>query len=170
MEQFLTKNDKKPPKKVGRKPINIDIAKVEALASQNMGVMEICRTLGVGWDTFNKNRKRKSELSEAYERGRARGLERATFRLMEQIDDGNFQAIQFYLKNTDSDKWKDRQEVVNATINLNDVLTGAKERIVDNMATMPKPKVINAVKSTSTDLDKLVNNQDDIKNDDNKGG
>lgn len=166
----MTKNDNKPPKKVGRKPINIDIAKVEALASQNMGVMEICRTLGVGWDTFNKNRKRKTELSEAYERGRAKGLERATFRLMEQIDDGNFQAIQFYLKNTDSDKWKDRQEVVNATINLNDVLTGAKDRLVDSRATMPKTKIINAVKSTSTDSGQLVNNQDDIKNDDNKGG
>jgi len=166
----LTENDKKPPKKVGRKPINIDIAKVEALASQNMGVMEICRTLGVGWDTFNKNRKRKTELSEAYERGRAKGLERATFRLMEQIDDGNFQAIQFYLKNTDSDKWKDRQEVVNATINLNDVLSGAKDRLGDSMATINKPKVINAVKSTSTASEQLVNNQDDIKNDDNKGG
>jgi len=142
MEQKTPKKENKPIKKVGRKPINIDIAKVEALASQNMGVMEICRTLGVGWDTFNKNRKRKTELSEAYERGRARGLERATFRLMEQIDDGNFQAIQFYLKNTDSDKWKDRQEVVNATINLNEVLSGAKERLVEDMAT--NPKVINA--------------------------
>ena len=157
MEQFLTKNDKKPPKKVGRKPINIDIAKVEALASQNMGVMEICRTLGVGWDTFNKNRKRKTELSEAYERGRARGLERATFRLMEQIDDGNFQAIQFYLKNTDSDKWKDRQEVVNATINLNDVLSGAKERIGGQVTDNKEPKIINAVKSISTGTEQFPN-------------
>ena len=150
MEQKTPKKDNKPIKKVGRKPINIDIEKVEALASQNMGVMEICRTLGVGWDTFNKNRKRKTELSDAYERGRARGLERATFRLMEQIDEGNFQAIQFYLKNTDSDKWKDRQEVVNATINLNDVLSGAKERIGENMGKLQEPKIINAVKSTST--------------------
>ena len=165
----MSKNDNKPIKKVGRKPINIDIAKVEALASQNMGVMEICRTLGVGWDTFNKNRKRKTELSDAYERGRAKGLERATFRLMEQIDDGNFQAIQFYLKNTDSDKWKDRQEVVNATINLNDVLSGAKDRLGDSMATIKKPKVINAVKSTDIDSGQLVNNQNDIKNNDNKG-
>jgi len=157
MEQFLTKNDNKPIKKVGRKPINIDIAKVEALASQNMGVMEICRTLGVGWDTFNKNRKRKTELSEAYERGRARGLERATFRLMEQIDDGNFQAIQFYLKNTDSDKWKDRQEVVNATINLNDVLSGAKERIGGQVTDNKEPKIINAVKSISTAQEQFPN-------------
>jgi len=122
-----------------------------------MGVMEICRTLGVGWDTFNKNRKRKTELSEAYERGRARGLERATFRLMEQIDDGNFQAIQFYLKNTDSDKWKDRQEVVNATINLNDVLSGAKERIGGQVTDNKEPKIINAVKSISTGTEQFPN-------------
>ena len=166
MEQKTPKKDNKPIKKVGRKPINIDIEKVEALASQNMGVMEICRTLGVGWDTFNKNRKRKTELSDAYERGRARGLERATFRLMEQIDEGNFQAIQFYLKNTDSDKWKDRQEVVNATINLNDVLSGAKERIGESTGKLQEPKIINAVKSTSTATEQFP--KKDLKN--KKGG
>jgi len=152
----MDNKEQKPLKKVGRKPINIDIGKVEELASRNMGVMEICRTLGIGWDTFNKNRKRKSELSEAYERGRARGLERATFRLMEQIDEGNFQAIQFYLKNTDSDKWKDRQEVVNASINLNEVINGAKTRIGNYTATERQPKIINAVDTGSQDGEHLV--------------
>jgi nucleotidyltransferase/DNA polymerase involved in DNA repair len=159
MEQKTPKKDNKPIKKVGRKPINIDIDKVESLASQNMGVMEICRSLGVGWDTFNKNRKRKTELSEAYERGRAKGLERATFRLMEQIDEGNFQAIQFYLKNTDSDKWKDRQEVVNATINLNDVLSGAKDRLHGYNTDRLKAKEINPLPTTSKDKSSLVINQ-----------
>ena len=163
MEQKTPKKDNKPIKKVGRKPINIDIEKVEALASQNMGVMEICRTLGVGWDTFNKNRKRKTELSDAYQRGRARGLERATFRLMEQIDEGNFQAIQFYLKNTDSDKWKDRQEVVNATINLNDVISGAKERIGKYTANEKKLTEINPLPTTSKEMNSLVINQTDKK-------
>jgi len=163
MEQKTPKKDNKPIKKVGRKPINIDIDKVESLASQNMGVMEICRSLGVGWDTFNKNRKRKTELSEAYERGRAKGLERATFRLMEQIDEGNFQAIQFYLKNTDSDKWKDRQEVVNATINLNDVISGAKDRIGKYMANENKITEINPLSTTSVDKESLVINQTDKK-------
>ena len=163
MEQKTPKKDNKPIKKVGRKAINIDIDKVESLASQNMGVMEICRSLGVGWDTFNKNRKRKTELSEAYERGRAKGLERATFRLMEQIDEGNFQAIQFYLKNTDSDKWKDRQEVVNATINLNDVLSGAKDRIGKYMANENKITEINPLGTTSKEKSSLVINQTDKK-------
>ena len=84
--------------------------------------------------------------------------------------DGNVTAQIFYLKNQDPKTWKDRVENVHATINLNDVLSGAKERIGDNMATIQQPKVINAVKSTSTASEQLVNNQDDIKKNDNKGG
>ena len=42
----------KTPKKRGRKPIVIDYDRVEYLASLNLGIMDICRSLGVGWDTF----------------------------------------------------------------------------------------------------------------------
>lgn len=160
----MDNKEQKPLTKRGRKPINIDIGKVEELASRNMGVMEICRTLGIGWDTFNKNRKRKSELSEAYERGRARGLERATFRLMEQIDEGNFQAIQFYLKNTDSDKWKDRQEVVNASINLNEVINGAKTRIGSSMTNIIDAKEINPLAKANAEGEQLLSKKMKQKN------
>jgi hypothetical protein len=78
---------------------------------------------------------------------------------MEQIDEGNFQAIQFYLKNTDSDKWKDRQEVVNATINLNDVLSGAKDRLHGYNTDRLKAKEINPLPTTSKDKSSLVINQ-----------
>ena len=44
----------KTPKKRGRKPIVIDYDRVEYLASLNLGIMDICRSLGVGWDIFNK--------------------------------------------------------------------------------------------------------------------
>jgi len=160
----MDNKEQKLPKKRGRKPINIDIAKVEELASQNMGVMEICRTMGFGWDVFNKNRKRKTELSDAYERGRARGLEKATFRLMEQIDEGNFQAIQFYLKNTDSNKWKDRQEVVNASINLNDVINGAKTRIGGSMTNVIDAKEINPLAKADEEGEQLVSKKMQQKN------
>ena len=46
----------KTPKKRGRKPIVIDHERVEYLASLNMGIMDITRAIGVGWDTFNKHR------------------------------------------------------------------------------------------------------------------
>ena len=118
-----------PSGKPGRKKIIIDAEQVELLASQGLGIMDICRTLGIGWDTFNKNRKRKKEISDALERGKAKGMKVATFKLMEQIHEGNFQAIQFYLKNRSPDEWSDRQEVKH-TLNLKDALTHASARII----------------------------------------
>ena len=120
---------KMPSGKPGRKKIIIDAEQVELLASQGLGIMDICRTLGIGWDTFNKNRKRKKEISDALERGKAKGMKVATFKLMEQIHDGNFQAIQFYLKNRSPDEWSDRQEVKH-TLNIKDALTHANARII----------------------------------------
>jgi len=121
---------KMPSGKPGRKKIVIDAEQVEVLASQGLGIMDICRTLGIGWDTFNKNRKRKKEISDALERGKAKGMKVATFKLMEQIHEGNFQAIQFYLKNRSPDEWSDRQEVKH-TLNIKDALTHASARIIE---------------------------------------
>jgi len=126
--------EQKTKGKPGRKKIVIDAEQVEMLASQGLGIMDICRSLNIGWDTFNKNRKRKKEISDALERGKAKGMKVATFKLMEQIHEGNFQAIQFYLKNRAPDDWSDRQEV-NHNINLKDALSHAQTRIIDHQET-----------------------------------
>ena len=119
----------KTPKKRGRKPINIDPDRVEHLASQGLGVMDICRSLGVGWDTFNKYREKKnSGISDALDRGKSKGLAFVTSKLMETIEDKNFNAISFYLRNRAPDQWADRQEV-NHNLDLKGVLTDARERI-----------------------------------------
>ena len=128
---------KMPSGKPGRKKIIIDAEQVEMLASQGLGIMDICRTLGIGWDTFNKNRKRKKEISDALERGKAKGMKVATFKLMEQIHDGNFQAIQFYLKNRSPDEWSDRQEVKH-TLNIKDALSNANARIINGETIEPE--------------------------------
>ena len=120
----------KTPKKRGRKIINIDYDRLEHLASLNMGTMEICRNLGISWDTFDRNKKRKAEFADALQRGKAKGLQRATSRLMDKIDDGEFQAIQFYLKNADSDNWADRQ-TVDYKLNLSNVLQEAQGRVIE---------------------------------------
>ena len=122
--------EQKTPKKRGRKIINIDYDRLEHLASLNMGTMEICRNLGISWVTFDRNKKRKAEFADALQRGKAKGIQRATSRLMDKIDDGEFQAIQFYLKNADSDNWADRQEV-NHQLNLSSVLQEAQGRIIE---------------------------------------
>ncbi len=124
--------EQKTPKRRGRKPINIDYEQVEHLASLNLGIMDICRSIGVGWDTFDKHRKKKgSELTEALERGKAKGLKRATTALAAKIEDGEFQAIQFYLKSADREKWAERQIEVNHTLNLAHILQDAQARIID---------------------------------------
>ena len=119
----------KTPKKRGRKPINIDPDRVEHLASQGLGVMDICRSLGVGWDTFNKYREKKnSGISDALDRGKSKGLAFVTSKLMETIEDKNFNAISFYLRNRAPDQWADKSEI-NHNLDLKGVLTDARERI-----------------------------------------
>jgi len=122
----------KTPKKRGRKPIVIDYAYVEHLASLNLGIMSICKALDIGWDTFDKHRKKKnSELSEALERGKAKGLTRATSKLMEKIEDGEFQAIQFYLKSADRERWAEKAEISH-TLNLSEIISSANARIIEH--------------------------------------
>ena len=122
------------PKKRGRKPINIDLERVEYLASLNMGIMDICKSLGVGWDTFNKHRNKKnSELSERLAIGKSKGLERATSKLMDKINDGEFNAIQFYLKSADRERWAEKIET-RVNINLSEIINQGKGRIVDQSA------------------------------------
>jgi hypothetical protein len=120
-------------KKRGRKALILtsdQIKQVEHLAALNMGVMDICRSLGISWSAFDKNRKKKQEINDALERGKAKGLQRATSKLMEKIEDGEFQAIQFYLKSADREKWAERQEV-NHTLNLAHILQDAQARIIE---------------------------------------
>ena len=59
---------------------------------------------------------------------RVKGLAFVTSKLMETIEDKNFNAISFYLRNRAPDQWADRQEV-NHNLDLKGVLTDARERI-----------------------------------------
>ena len=157
MEQKTPKKDNKPIKKVGRKRINLDLEQVENLASRGLGTTQIARALGVSWDTIDRNRKRSADFEDALKRGQARGLAQVTNSLFTSATDGNVTAQIFYLKNQDPKTWKDRVENVHATINLNDVLSGAKERIGGQVTDNKEPKIINAVKSIPTATEQFPN-------------
>ena len=147
----------KIPKKRGRKPFNIDVERVEHLASQGLGVMDICRSLGVGWDTFNKYREKKnSGISEALDKGKSKGLAFVTSKLMETIEDKNFNAISFYLRNRAPDDWNDKQ-VVDHQLNLTDVLSQARARL------SPQENVIEHQASASLPIKEAFNQSDDSK-------
>ena len=140
----------KTPKKRGRKPIVIDYDQVEHLASLNLGIMDICKSLGMGWDTFNKHRQKKnSELSDRLEKGKAKGLQRATSKLMEKIEDGEFQAIQFYLKSADREKWAEKAEISHV-LNLSEIITSANARIIEAPAPSPALDIKQINKATKS--------------------
>jgi hypothetical protein len=141
----------KIPKKRGRKPIVIDADRVEHLASQGLGTMDICRALGIGWDTFNKHREKKSSgISEALDKGKSKGLAFVTSKLMETIEDKNFNAISFYLRNRAPDDWNDKQ-VVDHQLNLTDVLSQARARL------SPQENVIEHEASASLPIKEAFN-------------
>ena len=126
--------EQKTPKKRGRKALILtqdQINQVEYLAGLNMGVMDIGRSLGISWSAFDKNRKKKQEINDALERGKAKGLTRATSKLMEKIEDGEFQAIQFYLKSADKERWAEKQEHTH-TLNLSEIISSANARIIEH--------------------------------------
>ena len=159
MEQKTPKKDNKPIKKVGRKRIEIDLEQVENLASRGLGTTQIARALGVSWNTIDRNRKRSVDFEDAIKRGKARGLAQVTNSLFTSATDGNVTAQIFYLKNQDAKTWKDRVENVHATINLNDVLSGAKDRIGKYTANENKLTEINPLGTTSKEKSSLVINQ-----------
>jgi uncharacterized FAD-dependent dehydrogenase len=126
--------EQKTPKKRGRKALILtqdQINQIEYLCSLNMGIMDVCRSLGISWSSFDKNRKKKQEINDAIERGKAKGLQRATSKLMEKIEDGEFQAIQFYLKSADRERWAEKQEHTH-TLNLSEIISSANSRIIEH--------------------------------------
>jgi transcriptional regulator with XRE-family HTH domain len=174
MEQKTPKKDNNLPVKKGRRIISFtseELEKLKHFAGLGLNQSELASVMGISESTLRR-RKKDSELFDRYMReGQTKAVtDVANALYVNATTENNIQAQIFFLKNRAEHIYKDRQETVHATINLNDVLSGAKDRLGDSMATIKQPKVINAVKSTSTDLDKLVNNQNDIKKNDNKGG
>jgi hypothetical protein len=56
---------------------------------------------------------------------------------MEKIQDGDFNSIQLYLKSADRDTWAEKQTVEH-NLNLSDVLTQARARVIDHKPGKPE--------------------------------
>ena len=52
---------------------------------------------------------------------------------MEKIEDGEFQAMQFYLKSADRERLAEKQEVSH-TLNLSEIISSANARIIEHQA------------------------------------
>ena len=151
----------KTPKKRGRKRIKFtedDLLKIEQASGMGLTNEQLANVLGCSLSTVRRNRKNNELFEHHVRKGRANSLKEVSNALYNNaVYENNVQAQIFFLKNRADHIYKDRQETVHATINLNDVLSGAKERIGGQMTDNKEPKIINAVKSIPTAREQFPN-------------
>ena len=91
--------------------IEIDLAKVEALASRLLSKEQIAISLGISERTLYTNQKESAEFAEAIKRGREKGVATIANKLVESAIDGNTTAQIFILKTHGGQEWKDKQNI-----------------------------------------------------------
>ena len=91
--------------------IEIDLAKVEALASRLLSKEQIAISLGIGTTTLYTRQKESVEFEEAIKRGREKGVASIANKLVESALKGNTTAQIFILKTHGGQEWKEKQEV-----------------------------------------------------------
>ena len=91
--------------------IEIDLAKVEALASRLLTKEQIAISLGISEATFYNRQGENLEILEAIKRGREKGVATIANKLVESAIDGNTTAQIFILKTHGGQEWKDKQDV-----------------------------------------------------------
>lgn len=86
----------------GRPEIVVDskmLKDAEALASKGLNYKEIAKVLGMAIDTLIEKRKEYSELNEAIDSGRAKGVALIKNKFFEKAKDGDNHCMTLYLKN-----------------------------------------------------------------------
>ena len=83
-------------------------ARAETLAAQGLTIDQIALSLGMGRATLYDKKAEFSELSDAIEEGRAKGIATITNALFQNAKGGDTQAQKYYLNNRDNQNWKDK--------------------------------------------------------------
>ena len=91
--------------------IEIDLTKVEELASKLLTKEQIAISLGISQTTLYVNQRENADFVEAYKRGREKGVASVAEKLVNSAIDGNTTAQIFVLKTHGGPDWKDKQDV-----------------------------------------------------------
>jgi hypothetical protein len=92
-ERGLTLEGQPRKSKAGRKMLNIDLAKLERLASQGLSQKQIAKNLGISEDTFHTRKRQFVAFSDAFKKGRAKFIDTLTTAYVDLIKEGNVAAI-----------------------------------------------------------------------------
>ena len=159
----MEQKEQKLPKKPGRKPINIDIVELERLAGMGLSERQIASALDISNSTLTR-KKHIKQIEHALKKGRAKAVALVSSKLFDNAMEGKETSAIFFLKNRDPENWKDRQEVINASINLNDVINGAKTRLGGSMTNIIDAKEINPLPTKDEEGEQLVSKKLQQKN------
>ena len=151
----MEQKEQKLPKKPGRKPINIDIVELERLAGMGLSERQIASALDISNSTLTR-KKHIKQIEHALKKGRAKAVALVSSKLFDNAMEGKETSAIFFLKNRDPENWKDRQEVINASINLNDVINGAKTRLGGSMTNIIEAKEVNPLAKANAEGEQLV--------------
>lgn len=107
--------------------IEIDLEKVEELASHGLTMEQIATSLGITDRTLYRRKKLESEISEAIKRGRRKGIATIANKLYASAEGGNMAAMIFFLKTQGGWKETSKQEIsgeldVNAKVKTDGIL------------------------------------------------
>lgn len=83
------------------------IENCEKWASQGLTMEQIAQSLGIHQRVLYKKKADETELDEAIQRGRAKGIQAVTSALFQKAMAGDNTAMIFYLKNRDPKRWAD---------------------------------------------------------------
>jgi len=99
--------------KRGRPPYEITdkvCKKAGALASRGLTIKQIASVLGMGESTLLEKQKSFPDFLGSIKKGRVEGIKAISNALFEKANKGDNTAMIFYLKNRDSENWKDVQK------------------------------------------------------------
>ncbi len=92
---------------------------------------QIATLLNVNISTITREKKRNAQFALAIKKGKYKAVQLVANKIFQNAMDGKETSAIFFLKNRDPDNWADRQEV-NYNLDLKNVLTDARARIIDH--------------------------------------
>ena len=83
---------------------------IEDFAATGLTKKQIAFNMGINENTFNAYQERDGRVREAYDTGKAKGIQAVTNTLYSKAKEGDNTAMIFFLKNRDPENWEDVQK------------------------------------------------------------
>ena len=112
---------------------------ISAWSGDGLNESQIATLLNVNISTITREKKRNEQFAHAIKKGKYKAVQLVANKVFQNAMDGKETSAIFFLKNRDPDNWADRQEV-NYNLDLKNVLTSARSRIIEHAPAQALPE------------------------------